>query len=99
MIKHPLRPLSDHVLVRREEAAKETKGGIVLPDVSQEMPRQGTVLAAGPGVLRDDGTFCPVAVSVGDTVLFGWRGGQEVEWDGEKLLILREEEILGVVQE
>lgn len=94
-----IKPLSNKVLVKRSKA-KTTKGGILLPDSAQEKPREGTVLAVGPGKLNDNGTLETVEVKVGDRVLFGAYAGTEIKETGsdeEELLILSESEILGVL--
>lgn len=92
-----LRPLSDRVVVRRVDSEAVTKGGIVIPDAATEKADQGTVLAVGPGKRNKDGELVALDVIVNDRVLFGKFSGQTVKVDGEELLILREEDILGVV--
>ena len=94
-----IRPLQDRVIVRRlEEAVEKTKGGIIIPDTAKEKPQQGKVIAVGKGKVNDDGKLMPVGVKVGDTILFGKYSGSKVELDGEEHLIMREEDILGVVE-
>jgi chaperonin GroES len=91
------RPLHDHVLVRRIEAAAKTAGGIIIPDTAQEKPQEGEIVSVGSGTRSEDGTVTPLDVRAGDTILFGkWSGG-EVRLDGEDLLIIKEADILGVV--
>ena len=94
-----IRPLQDRVIVKRiEEEAEKTKGGIIIPDTAKEKPQQGKVIAAGTGKVRDDGTRQPPDVKAGDHILFGKYSGQEVRLDGEDYLIMREEEVLGVIE-
>ncbi|GAA0571475.1 co-chaperone GroES [Caenispirillum bisanense] len=92
------RPLHDRVLVRRIEADEKTKGGIIIPDTAKEKPQQGEVVAAGPGARAEDGSLQPLDVKVGDRVLFGKWSGTEVKIDGEDLLIMKESDILGVIE-
>lgn len=92
------RPLHDHVLVKRLEASEERVGGIIIPDTAKEKPQEGEVLAVGPGKLLDDGTRRNVAVAAGNKVLFGKYAGTEITIDGEEMLVLRESDILGVVE-
>ncbi len=92
-----LKPLADRVIVKVIEAEEKTKGGIVLPDTAKERPQQGEVLAVGPGRRLDDGTLATPQVKVGDRVLFSKYGGVEVKVSGEEYLILREDDILGVL--
>jgi chaperonin GroES len=94
-----IRPLQDRVMVKRlENGVEKTKGGIIIPDTAKEKPEQGKIVAVGKGKLNDDGKLMPVGVKVGDTILFGKYSGSEVELDGEEHLIMREEDILGVVE-
>ena len=93
-----IRPLHDRVIVRREEEERTSPGGIVLPDAATEKPVQGEVLAAGHGKILESGEVRPLDVKVGDTVLFGKYSGTEVKVDGEDLLVMREEDIMGVVE-
>ena len=93
-----IRPLHDRVIVRRMEEEVTSPGGIVLPDAAKEKPVQGEVLAAGNGKLLDNGDVRPLDVKVGDRVLFGKYSGTEVKVDGEDLLVMREEDIMGVVE-
>ena len=86
-------------MVRRlDNGVEKTKGGIIIPDTAKEKPEQGKVVAVGKGRVNDDGKLMPVGVKVGDTILFAKYSGSEVELDGEKHLIMREEDILGVVE-
>jgi len=86
------------VLVKRLEAAEEKVGGIIIPDTAKEKPQEGNVLAVGPGKLQDDGTRRPVGVTVGNKILFGKYAGTEITVDGEELLVLRESDLLGVLE-
>jgi chaperonin GroES len=90
--------LHDNVLVKRLEAAEEQIGGIIIPDTAKEKPQEGNVLAVGPGKLQDDGTRRPVGVVVGNKILFGKYAGTEITIDGEELLVLRESDLLGVIE-
>ena len=92
------RPLHDRVVVRRIEADDKTAGGIIIPDTAKEKPQRGEVLAVGPGVRDESGATVPLDVRVGDEVLFAKWSGTEVGLDGEDLLILKEADILGVVE-
>jgi len=92
------RPLGDRVLVRRVEEEEKTKGGIIIPDTAKEKPQEGEVLAAGPGARDDSGKIQPLDVSVGDRILFGKWSGTEVKLDGEDLIIMKESDILGVLE-
>ncbi len=93
------RPLHDRVLVRRIEEEEKTKGGIIIPDTAKEKPQQGEVIAVGPGARTEDGKLIPMDVKVGDKVLFGKWAGTEVKLEGEEYLILKESDILGVLEE
>jgi chaperonin GroES len=92
------RPLGDRVLVRRVEEEEKTKGGIIIPDTAKEKPQEGEVLAVGPGGRDDAGKLVPMDVKVGDRILFGKWSGTEVKLDGEDLLIMKESDILGVLE-
>ena len=83
---------------RLENGIEKTKGGIIIPDTAKQKPEQGKIVAVGKGRVNDDGKLMPVGVKVGDTILFGKYSGSEVELDGEEHLIMREEDILGVVE-
>ncbi len=93
-----IRPLFDRVLVRRVEEPQRTKSGLYLPDTAKEKPVQGEVLAVGQGRIQDDGKTVPLSVKEGDRIVFGKYAGTEVKVDGEELLILREDDILGVLE-
>lgn len=92
-----LKPLADRVIVERTTPQEKTSGGIVLPDAAKDKPREGTVIAAGPGRLMDNGQIRPLEVHQGDRILFGSYAGNEVEVDGKEYLILKEEEILAIL--
>ena len=91
------RPLGDRVLVRRVEEEQKTKGGIIIPDSAKEKPQEGEVLAVGPGARDDSGKLQPLDVAVGDRILFGKWSGSEIKLEGEDLLIMKESDILGVL--
>ena len=91
------RPLHDRVLVRRIEAEEKTKGGIIIPDTAKEKPMEGEVVAAGPGARNETGALVALEVKAGDRVLFGKWSGTEVKIDGEELLIMKESDILGII--
>ena len=91
------RPLQDRMLVKRVNEEQKTKGGLFIPDSAKEKPVEGTVIAVGNGKVMDDGKLRPLDVKAGDRVLFGKYSGTEIKIDGEEHLILREEEVLGVV--
>ena len=93
-----LRPLQDRVIVKPSEAEEKTPSGIVLPDTAKEKPTKGKVIAAGPGKLDDKGKVMALNVKSGDTVYYGRYSGTDVEIDGEKLVILRESDVLGVLE-
>jgi chaperonin GroES len=94
-----IRPLQDRVLVKRiEEDLEKTKGGIIIPDTAKEKPQQGKVIAVGKGKVSEDGKVTPLDVKSGDTILFGKYAGSEIKIDGEEHLIMREDDILGVVE-
>ncbi len=92
------RPLHDNVLIKRLDASEEKVGGIIIPDTAKEKPQEGNVLAVGPGKLQDDGKRRPVGVAVGNKILFGKYAGTEITVDGEDLLVLRETDLLGVLE-
>ena len=92
------RPLHDRVVVRRIEEDERTPGGIIIPDTAKEKPQQGEVVAAGPGARDEKGEIQPLDVKAGDRVLFGKWSGTEVKIDGEELLIMKESDILGVLE-
>ena len=91
-------PLHDRVIVRRIEEGEQVRGGIIIPDSAKEKPQEGEVVAAGEGKYKDDGTRQPLDVKKGDRVLFGKYSGSEIKLDGEELLIMREDEILGIIE-
>lgn len=93
-----IRPLHDRVIVRRVDEGEQVRGGIIIPDTAKEKPQEGEVVAVGEGKYRDDGSRQTPDVRVGDRVLFGKYGGSEVKIDDEELLIMREDEILGIIQ-
>ena len=93
-----LRPLQDLVVIRRVAAEEKTVGGIFIPDTAQEKPVEGEVVAAGPGARSEDGKIHPLDVEVGDRVLFGKWSGTEIKVDGEDFLILKESDIMGIIQ-
>jgi chaperonin GroES len=92
------RPLHDRVLVRRLEGDEKTAGGIIIPDTAQEKPMEGKVVSVGSGVRSEDGKVHPLDVKKGDCILFGKWSGTEVKVDGEELLIMKESDILGVIE-
>ena len=94
-----VRPLHDRLIVERLEDTEQVVGSIIIPDTAKEKPQQGKVIAAGKGKVKDDGTVTPMDVKKGDTVLFGKYSGQEIKLDGVEFLIMREDEILGVIEQ
>ncbi len=92
------RPLHDRVVVRRIQAEQKSAGGIIIPDTAQEKPQQGEVVAVGPGARDEQGRLVPPDVKVGDTVLFGKWSGTEVKIDGKELLIMKESDLMGVLE-
>ena len=94
-----IKPLHDRVLIRRiEESANQTAGGLFIPDTAKEKPQEGEVIAAGDGKYKDDGSRQSLDVKAGDRVLFGKYSGSEIKLDGEEFIIMREDEILGIIQ-
>jgi chaperonin GroES len=93
-----VRPLHDRVIVERIEESEQKIGGIIIPDTAKEKPQQGKIIAAGKGRVEKDGKVTPLDVKAGDTVLFGKYAGQEIKIDGNEYLIMREEEVLGVIE-
>jgi chaperonin GroES len=93
-----IRPLQDRVILKRVKEEEKTKGGIIIPDTAKEKPIEGEVVAVGSGKVNDDGTVQKLAVKVGDRVLFGKYSGTEVKLDGEERLIVREDDILAVLE-
>jgi chaperonin GroES len=94
-----MRPLQDRVIVKRIEEEEKTKGGIIIPDTAKEKPQEGKVIAVGKGKVSEEGKLIPLDVKVGDRILFGKYSGTEVKIEGEELLIMREEDILGIIEE
>jgi chaperonin GroES len=92
------RPLGDRVLVKRIKEEERTKGGIVIPDTAKEKPQEGKVIAVGKGKYTDEGKLIPIEVRSGDKILFGKYSGSEVQLDGEEHIIMREEDILGILE-
>jgi len=93
-----LRPLQDRILVQRVEEETKTKGGIIIPDTAKEKPAEGKVVAVGNGKLGDDGKRVALEIKVGDRILFGKYSGTEVKIEGEEYLIMREDDVLGVIE-
>jgi len=92
------RPLHDRVLIRRVEAEEKTTGGIIIPDTAREKPMEGEVVAVGPGARGEDGKLQPLDVKAGDRVLFGKWSGTEVKLDGEELIIMKESDLMGILE-
>ena len=92
------RPLHDRVVVRRLEAEEKTAGGIIIPDTAKEKPMEGEIVAAGPGARDEAGKLVPLDVKAGDRILFGKWSGTEVKLDGEELLIMKESDIMGIIE-
>jgi len=99
MAKLKFRPLHDRVVVRRLEADQKTKGGIIIPDTVKEKPSEGEIVAVGPGGRDENGKLIPIDLKTGDRVLFGKWSGTEVKIDGEDLLIMKESDVMGVIDE
>ena len=95
----PFNPLHDRVVVRRIESDEKTSGGLIIPDTAKEKPAEGQVVAVGTGARDDDGNRIPMDVKEGDRVLFGKWSGTEITLDGEKLLIMKENDILGIIED
>ncbi|HJX91645.1 MAG TPA: co-chaperone GroES [Pyrinomonadaceae bacterium] len=93
-----IKPLHDRVILRRIEEGEQVRGGIIIPDTAKEKPQEGEVVAAGEGKYKDDGTRQALDVKAGDRVLFGKYSGSEIKIDGEEFLIMREDEILGILE-
>jgi chaperonin GroES len=93
-----VRPLHDRIIVRRDVEGEQQRGGIIIPDTAKEKPQRGTVIAAGNGTVKDGGARVPLDVKAGDAILFGKYGGQEIKLDGEEYLIMREDEVLAVIE-
>jgi chaperonin GroES len=92
-----IRPLHDRIVVRRIEAEEKTSGGIIIPDTAKEKPMEGEVVATGPGARNDQGQLVPLDVKAGDRILFGKWSGTEIKIDGEELLIMKESDVMGVL--
>jgi len=99
MAKTKFRPLHDRVVVRRIEADEKTKGGIIIPDTAKEKPSEGEIIAVGPGGRDENGKLTPMGVKAGDRVLFGKWSGTEVKLDGEDLIIMKESDIMGILDQ
>ena len=93
-----IRPLHDRIIIQRLEEGEQKVGGFIIPDSAKEKPQQGKVIAAGSGKTKDDGKRVPLDVAAGDTILFGKYSGQEIKLDGEEYLIMREDEVLAVIE-
>lgn len=93
-----IRPLHDRIIVKRLEEEEKTKGGIIIPDTAKEKPIEGRVIAVGDGRIKEDGTKIPLEVKVGDRVLFAKYGGTEIKIDGEEHLMMREDDILAIIE-
>ena len=93
-----IRPLQDRLIVRRLDSEEKTAGGLYIPDSAKEKPQQGEVVAVGKGKVKEDGTVVPMDIKKGDKILFGKYSGTEIKLDGEELLIMREDEVLGVIE-
>ena len=93
-----IRPLADRLVVKRVAEEEKTKGGIFIPDTAKEKPQEGKVVAVGKGKVNDDGKLTPLDVKVGDRILFGKYSGSEIKLEGDELLIMREDDILGVLE-
>jgi len=93
-----LKPLSDRIIVKALDAEQTTAGGIVLPDTAKEKPQQGEVIAVGPGKVQDNGKVAPMDVKVGDRVYYGKYSGTEVKLNGSEMVVLRQDDVLGVVE-
>ena len=91
-------PIGDRILVKRLEAEEKTKGGIIIPDTAKEKPKEGQVVSVGSGKIKDDGSKEPLTVQEGDRILFTSYAGTEVKLEGEEFLIMREEDVLGIVK-
>ena len=92
------RPLHDRIVVKRIDAEEKTKGGIIIPDTAKEKPQEGEVLAVGPGARDETGKLVPLDLTVGDRILFGKWSGTDIKLDGEELLIMKESDVMGVIE-
>lgn len=97
-ISMKFRPLHDRVVIRRAEGDLKSKGGIIIPDIAKEKPQEGEVIAVGPGTRNEGGKLIPLDVEAGDTILFGKWSGTDVKIDGDELLIMKEADIMGIVE-
>ncbi len=93
-----IKPLHDRVIVRRNDAEQKTASGIIIPDTAKEKPQEGTVIAVGTGIRKEDGTVLPLDVKEGDKILFGKYAGTEIKIEGEEYLMMKEDDILGIIQ-
>jgi len=93
-----VRPLHDRIILERIEEGEQVVGGIIIPDTAKEKPQQGKVIAVGKGKVKEDGTLAPMDVKTGDTILFGKYSGQEIKLDNVEYVIMREDEILGIIE-
>jgi chaperonin GroES len=93
-----IRPLHDRIIIQRLEEGEQKVGGIIIPDTAKEKPQQGKVIAAGSGKTKDDGKRIPLDVTAGDTILFGKYSGQEIKLHGEEYLIMKEDEVLAIIE-
>ena len=98
MKKMKIRPLHDRIIVKRIEGEEKTKGGIIIPDSAKEKPDEGKIIAVGKGKITEDGKIQPLEVKVGDKVLFSKYGGTDIKIEGEEYLIMREDDILGIIE-
>ena len=99
MAKLKFRPLHDRVVVKRIDAEEKSAGGIIIPDTAKEKPQEGEVIAAGPGARDDSGKLTPLDVKIGDRILFGKWSGTEIKLNGEDLLIMKESDVMGVIEQ
>lgn len=93
-----IKPLHDRVIVKRNDAEQKTASGIIIPDTAKEKPQEGSVIAVGNGIRKEDGTVLPLDVKEGDKILFGKYAGTEIKIDGEEYLMMKEDDILGIIQ-
>ncbi len=93
-----IKPLHDRVIVKRNDAEQKTASGIIIPDTAKEKPQEGVIIAVGTGIRKEDGTVLPLDVKEGDVVLFGKYAGTEIKLEGEELLMMKEDDILGIIQ-
>ena len=93
-----IRPIHDRIVIQRLDEGEQKVGGIIIPDTAKEKPQQGKVIAAGSGTTKDDGKRIPLDVTAGDTILFGKYSGQEIKLDGEEYLIMKEDEVLAIIE-